>query len=55
MQDKNLVGTGAMAASAVALSADGAAIMVGSSNDSGGVGAAWVFVRTGEALDDKNR
>jgi hypothetical protein len=32
-------------AATVALSADGAVVMVGGSNDSGGVGAAWVFTR----------
>ena len=48
-QDKNLVGTGAVGKSApsVALSADGSVVMVGGSNDNGGVGAAWVFAHGG--------
>ena len=48
-QDKKLVGTGAVRRSApsVALSADGSVVMVGGSNDNGGVGAAWVFMRSG--------
>jgi len=48
-QDKQLVGTGAVGKSApsVALSADGSIVMVGGSNDNGGVGAAWVFTRSG--------
>jgi hypothetical protein len=46
VQDKKLVGTGAVGKSApsVALSADGRVVMLGASNDNGGVGAAWVFV-----------
>ena len=49
-QDKHLVGTGAVGKSApsVALSADGSVVMVGGSNDNGGVGAAWVFARSGD-------
>jgi hypothetical protein len=45
--DQKLAGSGAVgrSAPAVALSADGAVVMVGGSNDSGGVGAAWVFTR----------
>jgi hypothetical protein len=31
-------------APSVALSADGRVVMLGASNDNGGVGAAWVFV-----------
>jgi hypothetical protein len=48
-QDKNLVGAGAVGKSApsVALSADGSIVMVGGSNDNGGVGAAWMFTRGG--------
>ena len=48
-QDKNLIGTGAVGKSApsVALSADGSVVMVGGSNDNGGVGAAWVFAHSG--------
>ena len=48
-QDKNLVGTGAVGNSApsVALSADGSVVMVGGSNDNWGIGAAWVFTRSG--------
>jgi len=47
--DKKLVGTRAVGKSApsVALSADGSVIMVGGSNDNGGIGAAWVFSRSG--------
>ncbi len=47
--DQKLGGSGAVgkSAPAVALSADGAVVMVGGSNDSGGVGAAWVFTRDG--------
>jgi hypothetical protein len=47
-QDEDLVGTAAVGKSApsVALSADGSIVMVGGSNDNGGVGAAWVFTRT---------
>ncbi len=45
--DHKLAGTGAVgkSASSVALSADGTTVMVGGSNDNGGVGAAWVFTR----------
>jgi hypothetical protein len=48
-QDQNLIGSGAVGKSApsVALSADGSSILVGGSNDNGGVGAAWVFTRSG--------
>jgi hypothetical protein len=48
-QHNRLVGTGAVGKSApsVALSADGSTIMVGGANDSGGIGAAWVFTRSG--------
>jgi hypothetical protein len=47
--DQKLAGSGAVgkSAPAVALSADGAVVMVGGSNDSGGVGAAWMFTRDG--------
>ena len=47
--DKKLVGTSAVGKSvpSVALSADGSVIMVGGSNDNGGIGAAWVFSRSG--------
>ena len=31
----------------MALSADGSIVMVGGSNDNGGVGAAWMFTRSG--------
>src|SRR5262249_5084558 len=46
-QDKKLVGAGAVGKStpSVALSADGSIVMVGGSNDNGGVGAAWMFTR----------
>jgi hypothetical protein len=49
-QDKKLVGTGAVGKSApsVALSGDGSVVIVGLSNDNGGVGAAWVFRRSGD-------
>ena len=56
-QEKNLVGTGAVGKSApsVALSADGSIVMVGGSNDNGGIGAAWVFTRSGgDWTQDKN-
>jgi hypothetical protein len=45
--DKKLIGTGAVgkSAPAVALSADGSIVMIGGSNDNGGVGATWVFMR----------
>jgi hypothetical protein len=48
-QEKKLVGTGAVGKSApsVALSADGRVVMLGASNDNGGLGAAWVFTRGG--------
>jgi hypothetical protein len=48
-QDENPVGTGAVGNSApsVALSADGSIVMVGGANDNGGIGAAWVFTRSG--------
>ncbi len=52
-QDRKLVGSGAVGKSApsVALSADGSIVMVGGSNDNGGVGAAWVFTRSGAGSD----
>src|SRR5262249_34759807 len=48
-QAKKLVGAGAVGKSApsVALSADGSIVMVGGSNDNGGVGAAWMVTRSG--------
>jgi hypothetical protein len=48
-QEPNLVGTGVVGKSApsVALSDDGSTIIVGGSNDNGGIGAAWVFARSG--------
>jgi len=52
-----LAGTGAVGKSApsVALSADGSVIMLGASNDNGGLGAAWVFTRGGNYwTEDKN-
>jgi hypothetical protein len=47
--DKKLVGTSAIGKSApsVALSADGSVIMIGGSNDNGGIGAVWVFAHSG--------
>jgi hypothetical protein len=56
-QDEQLVGAGAVGKSApsVALSADGSIVMVGGSNDNGGVGAAWMFTRRGANwTQDKN-
>jgi hypothetical protein len=56
-QEKKLAGTGAVGKSApsVALSADGSVIMLGASNDNGGLGAAWVFTRGGNYwTEDKN-
>jgi hypothetical protein len=49
--DEKLAGNGAVgkSAPAVALSADGTIVMVGGSNDSGGVGAAWVLIRDGSS------
>src|SRR5262249_58164376 len=46
--DKKLVGTSAIGKSApsVALSADGSVIMIGGSNDNGGIGAVWVFAHS---------
>jgi hypothetical protein len=42
-------------APAVALSADGSIVMIGGSNDNGGVGATWVFMRSGGYwTQDKN-
>jgi len=48
-QEKKLAGTGAVGKSApsVALSSDGRVVMLGGSNDNGGLGAAWVFTRGG--------
>ena len=50
-QGNKLVGTGAVGnahqGSSVSLSADGNTAIVGGSNDNSGVGAAWVFTRTG--------
>ena len=48
-QEPNLVGTGVVGKSApsVALSDDGSTIIVGGANDNGGIGAAWVFARSG--------
>jgi len=34
-------------APSLALSADGSVVILGASNDNGGVGAAWVFTRSG--------
>ncbi len=52
-QGDKLVGTGAVGAagqgSSVSLSSDGNSAIVGGSSDNGGVGAAWVFTRTGGA------
>jgi hypothetical protein len=48
-QGNKLIGTDAVGNSApsVALSADGSIVMLGASNDNGGVGAAWMFAHSG--------
>jgi hypothetical protein len=50
-QGDKLVGAGAIAAaqqgSSVAVSADGTTLIVGGPGDAGGIGAAWVFTRSG--------
>jgi hypothetical protein len=50
-QGNKLVGAGAVGipyqGGSVAISADGNTVIVGGSNDNGGVGAAWVFTRSG--------
>jgi hypothetical protein len=48
-QEKNLVGADVVGKSApsVAVSTDGSTIIVGGANDNGGIGAAWVFRRSG--------
>jgi hypothetical protein len=52
-QGSKLVGTGAVLSpqqgSSVALSADGNTAIVGGFNDNGGVGAAWIYTRSGGA------
>jgi hypothetical protein len=52
--DKKLVGTSAIGKSApsVALSADGNVIMIGGSNDNGGIGAAWMFAHSGDGWSE---
>ena len=35
-----------MTASAVALSSDGSIALIGAANETGGLGASWVFART---------
>jgi ABC-type sugar transport system substrate-binding protein len=52
MQDKELTGIGAVvkSASSLALSADGTLVAIGSPNDNGGIGAAWLFTRKGTGL-----
>jgi hypothetical protein len=47
-QEKKLAGIGAVgkSTSSVALSADGSTVLIGGSNDNGGVGAAWVLTRS---------
>jgi hypothetical protein len=56
-QGPKLVGTGAVGAaqqgSAVALSADGNTAIVGGFNDDSGIGAAWVFTRTGSVWSEQ--
>jgi hypothetical protein len=49
--DKKLVGKGTVGKSApsVALSANGAVVIVGGFNDRGGIGAAWVFTRSSDS------
>src|SRR5437879_1513928 len=50
-QQGKLVGTGAVGAAgqgrSIALTPDGATLLVGGPADNGGTGAAWVFTRTG--------
>jgi hypothetical protein len=52
-QGTKLVGTGAAGASeqgySVALSSDGNTAIIGASQDNNTVGAAWIFIRTGNA------
>ena len=53
-QGAKLVGTGVVVGNvhqgwSLALSADGNTVMVGGSDDNSGVGAAWVYIRTGTA------
>jgi hypothetical protein len=47
--DRKLVGTSAVGKSApsVALSADASVVMIGGSNDNGGIGAVWAFAYSG--------
>ena len=53
-RDKNLVGTGAVGKSAPSVaSADDSTIMVGRSNDNGGVAAASMFTRSGDGSDSQ--
>jgi len=49
-QDKALAGNGTLGKSApsIALSADGSLVLLGDPSDNGGVGSAWVFVRSGD-------
>jgi hypothetical protein len=54
-QGEKLVSTGAVGtfSPSVALSADGSVVLVGGSNDNGGVGAAWTFMqRAGHWIQD---
>jgi hypothetical protein len=52
IQDKELAGIGAVVKSAasVALSADASLVAVGSPDDNGGIGAAWMLTRKGSGL-----
>src|SRR5262245_21912773 len=52
--DKKLVGTSAIGKSApsVALSADGSVVIIGGSNDNGGIGAVWVFAHGGDGWSE---
>jgi hypothetical protein len=54
-QDKELAGIGAVgkSISSVALSADGSLVLIGGPNENGGVGAAWVFTRSGGGSDSQ--
>jgi hypothetical protein len=52
IQDKELAGIGGVVktASSVAVSADGSLVAIGSPNDNGGIGAAWVLTRKGSGF-----
>ncbi|HEY1365033.1 MAG TPA: hypothetical protein VGF60_22505 [Xanthobacteraceae bacterium] len=58
-QGRKLVGSGAAGSArqgiSVALSADGNTAILGGSSDNGNTGAAWIFVRSGEAWAQQGR